>query len=209
MATAFASHAIAAYLPAKYPTPKNDSEQVLINKALAGDQDAFAALYKTHLPHVRAAGWKMLRTDDLDDMCQDTFLLAFTRLSSFDGRSSFRTWITRIAMNQCLIQMRRWSQATNGDGNLVQLDAEDVAGDVLGQCLFACEDRALHAVPDRIDLARLMAELPPLQRAAVELRLAGELDRDSAKALSVSVPAVKSHMFRARQAMREIAQGRR
>ena len=82
-------------------------ETGLIAAARLGDQDAFAELYQLHIRYVRAIGRSILHTDDLDDMCQDTFLLAFTRLDSFEGNSRFRTWITRIAINRCLVTLRK------------------------------------------------------------------------------------------------------
>ena len=62
--------------------------------------------------------------DDLDDMCQDTFLLAFTRLHSFEGTCQFRTWIARIATTQCLQTLRKVRQASNGESNLIQIHPE-------------------------------------------------------------------------------------
>ena len=72
-------------------------ETELIAAARRGDEDAFAELYHQHVGYVKAVGRAILRKNDLDDMCQETFLLAFTRLHSFEGNSQFRTWITRIA----------------------------------------------------------------------------------------------------------------
>ena len=60
-------------------------ETELIAAARLGDEDAFTELYQQHLGYVKAVGRAILRRNDLDDMCQDTFLLAFTRLHSFEG----------------------------------------------------------------------------------------------------------------------------
>ena len=89
-------------------------ETELIAAARSGDEDAFAELYQQHLGYVKAVGRAILRKNDLDDMCQDTFLLAFTRLHSFEGNSQFRTWIARIAANQCLVILRKGRQAVTG-----------------------------------------------------------------------------------------------
>ena len=77
-------------------------ETELIAAARRGDEDAFAELYHQHVGYVKAVGRAILRKNDLDDMCQETFLLAFTRLHSFEGNSQFRTWITRIATYRML-----------------------------------------------------------------------------------------------------------
>ena len=99
-------------------------EAMLIAAARLGDEDAFTELYHQHLSYVKAVGRAVLRKSDLEDMCQDTFLLAFTRLRSFEGKSNFRTWITRIAMNQCLVTLRKARQASNGESHLMQIDAQ-------------------------------------------------------------------------------------
>ena len=83
------------------------NETELIAAARLGDEEAFTELYQLHLGYVKAVGRAILRRNDLDDMCQDTFLLAFTRLHSFEGNSQFRTWITRIATNRCLAILRK------------------------------------------------------------------------------------------------------
>jgi DNA-directed RNA polymerase specialized sigma24 family protein len=64
------------------------NETQLIAAARLGDEDAFAELYRQHAGYVRAIGRSILRKNDVDDMCQDTFLLAFTRLDRFASRST-------------------------------------------------------------------------------------------------------------------------
>ena len=97
-------------------------ETELIAAARLGDENAFTELYQQHIGYVKAVGRAILRKNDLDDMCQDTFLLAFTRLHSFEGNSQFRTWITRIATNRCLAILRKgrrngeFTPCTNGPG---------------------------------------------------------------------------------------------
>src|ERR1700685_908266 len=97
-------------------------ETELIAAARLGDEDAFTELYQQNLGYVKAVGRAVLRKNDLDDMCQDTFLSAFTRLHSFEGNSQFRTWICRIALNQCLMTLRKERQASNGESKLIRID---------------------------------------------------------------------------------------
>lgn len=177
----------------------------VITAARRGCQDAFTALYEKHLPHIKAAGRAILRSDDLDDLCQDTFLLAFTRLDSFHGKSNFRTWITRIAMNQCLMTLRRNRQVTNGTSQLLQLDVEDVSDELLDQCIFVEEDKNLQAVPARFDLSKLLRVLKPKQRAILEMAYLEELpDREIADRLGMTLASVKSKLHHAKKRIREI-----
>src|SRR5271156_660256 len=113
-------------------------EMELIAAARQGNQDAFAELHRRHIRYVRAIGRSILRSRDLDDMCQETFLLAFMRLDSFEGNSQFRTWITRIAINRCLMMLRKRRQASNGESHLVQVDAD--------QCVIESRDTQLEGV---------------------------------------------------------------
>ena len=117
------------------------NETELLAAACNGCNDAFLQLYKRNLPYVRAVGRAILRTNDVDDVCQETFLLAFTRLNSFKRNSNFRTWITQIARNQCLMVLRRSRQITNGESQLLQIDDDMATDDMLGQCIFVVEDK--------------------------------------------------------------------
>lgn len=194
--------AIRSQLPHKY-TNRQPGERALLAAAQRGDQDAFTALYRQNLPYVRRVGYKILRTNDLDDLCQDTFLLAFTRIRGFDGNSTFRTWITRIAMNQCLMQLRRRKQLTNGDGQLLALDHEDAA-ELFGRYLLSTEDRNLRATAARVDMERLLGGLTPKQRATLEAHyLRGATHQAIAAEESISIPASKSRVHLALVAARE------
>jgi RNA polymerase sigma-70 factor (ECF subfamily) len=180
-------------------------EARLIAAARMGDQDAFAELYHQHARYVKAVGRAVLHRSDLDDMCQDTFLLAFTRLHSFEGKSNFRTWITRIAINRCLMTLRKARQASNGESRLMQIDAELTEDDVLNQCVFTCEDKDLEGVPARLDLSRLLQVLKPIRRQVLELAYLEDMpDQEIAEMLGIPLSSVKSHIYRAKRQVRKI-----
>ena len=88
------------------------SEAELLARARAGDEDAFTELYQQHLAPVRAVARAILRRNDVEDICQDIFLLGFTRLQGFAGKSSFRSWITRIALNLQRLSRRQRQMLT-------------------------------------------------------------------------------------------------
>jgi RNA polymerase sigma-70 factor, ECF subfamily len=179
------------------------NEAELIAAACRGSEDAFEALYKKHLPHVRAAGRAILRTNDLDDLCQETFLLAFTRIGSFQGNSNFRTWITRIAMNQCLMMLRRNRQVTNGTAHLVQLEAGST-DDFIEQRFLTTEDANLRSTEARFDLPKYLQTLKPQQRRLLEMfYLEGLTDHEIADRLGLTVSAVKSKIYNARKRVQE------
>jgi RNA polymerase sigma-70 factor (ECF subfamily) len=178
-------------------------EATLIAAARLGDQDAFTELYRLHVRYVRAVGRAVLHSDDLDDLCQDVFLLAFTRLHSFEGNSSFRTWMTRIAINQCLLTLRRRRQASNGGSQLVQMDAEMLSDDAPGGSLFASEDIQLEGVPVRLDLDRMLKVLKPAERRMLEMAYVEDVpDQEIAEILGIRVDAVRCKILRAKRRVR-------
>ncbi len=175
-------------------------ETELIAAARLGDEDAFAELYRQHARYVKAIGRSILRKNDVEDMCQDTFLLAFTRLASFAGNSQFRTWISRIAINQCLLSLRHGRQVSNGESWLVQLDAEK---------LDPVPDTQLEGVPARLDLNRLLHVLAPMQRRVLTMAyLEGMSDLEIAEALGTGLATVQSQIFQAKRRARNMQKKR-
>jgi RNA polymerase sigma-70 factor, ECF subfamily len=171
-------------------------ETELIAAARLGDEDAFAELYRQHIRYVRAIGRSILRNRDLEDMCQETFLLAFMRLDSFEGNARFRSWITRIAINRCLVILRKTRQASNGESHLVQMDAD--------RYVYVSRDSQLEGVGARLDLERLLGKLNPAQRQILEMAYLEDIpDLQIAEALGTTVVAVKCTLYRVKRILRK------
>ena len=180
-------------------------EATLIAAARSGDGDAFTELYQKHIGYVTSVGRATLRKSDVDDMCQDTFLVAFTKLHAFQGNSLFRTWVGHIALNLCLMTLQRARQASNGESHLVQIDPAVLASDALEGCFFACADKNLEGVAARLDLPRLLRVLKPDQRRVLEMAyLEGIPDQEIAKTLGLSHACVKSKIYHAKQRVRQV-----
>jgi len=178
------------------------NETELIAAARLGDEDAFRELYQQHLGYVKAVGRAILRKNDLDDMCQDTFLLAFTRLHSFEGNSQFRTWITRIATNRCLAILRKERQ--NGESNHIRMDPE-TNDDLLDGCIFASEDKNLEGVQARLDMDKLLHGLKPMQRLVLEMAYVEDMPaQEIAEVLGTTLACVKNSIHHAKRRVREI-----
>jgi RNA polymerase sigma-70 factor, ECF subfamily len=170
-------------------------ETELIAAACLGDEEAFAELYRLHIGYVRAIGRSILHNREVEDMCQETFLLAFTRLGGFAGNAKFRSWLTRIAINRCLLILRKGRQASNGESHLVQADAE--------QCVFVGRDMQLEGVGTRLDLERLLGALKPMQRRILEMAYVEDIpDVQIAEALGTTVVAVKCTLYRVKRILR-------
>ena len=174
------------------------SEAELLARARAGDEDAFTELYRQHLGPVRAVARAILRRNDVEDICQEVFLLAFTRLQGFAGKSAFRSWITRIMLNQCFIELRGRTQVTNGESHLVQVD-----GDVLDYRIRGRKDVQLEGVAHRFDLARLLQRLSRRQRQVLTMAYLDDVpDLEIAEILGTSLSAVRSSIHLAKRQVR-------
>src|SRR4030066_1803685 len=83
------------------------SDQILIEKIKTGDFQAFAALVSRYEGKVYRLSMRMLRNQqDAEDALQETFLQVHRGLKNFEGRSSFSTWLFRLATNACLMKIR-------------------------------------------------------------------------------------------------------
>jgi RNA polymerase sigma-70 factor, ECF subfamily len=172
-------------------------EAQLIAAALAGDEDAFSELYRGYHKYVRAIGRSILRTEDVDDMCQETFLSAFTRLGSFEGNSQFKTWLSRIALNRCLIVIRRQKRAGLDATQTVVFD------EYVEMRKLHSVDRRLEGLPDSLDLERFLKRLTLPQREALEMAYLEDMSaQEIATALDTTVAAIKGRLSIAKKKMK-------
>ena len=92
----------------KVTSPDMRDEWHLIRRALAGNPEAQERLFKTHTPRLDRAVFAILRNrEDAEDAVQESWCRAYAKLGSFEGRSAFSTWLTRIAINSALMLRRR------------------------------------------------------------------------------------------------------
>src|SRR5919107_468695 len=149
--------------------------------------DSFTALVEPHRQELRAHCYRMLGSfHEAEDLVQETFLRAWKKADSFEGRSSVRTWLYRIATNACLDFLEGRSRR------------------VLPHDLTGPADAAISR--ETIELAFLAAiqHLPPRQRAVLILRdVVGWPAGDIADLLDGSVASVNSALQRARATLRE------
>src|ERR687889_1787313 len=170
--------------------------------------DSFTALVEPHRQELRAHCYRMLGSfQEAEDLVQETFLRAWKKADSFEGRSSVRTWLYRIATNACLDFL---------EGRSRRVLPHDLTGPAQPGVWPPDEEIAwLEPYPgpddaaisrETIELAFLAAiqHLPPRQRAVLILRdVLGWPASDTAALLEVSVASVKSALQRARPALKE------
>ncbi len=189
--------------------------------ARAGDESAFADLVERHRGELRVHCYRMLGSfDEAQDLVQETFLRAWKNLGGFEGRSTFRAWLYRIATNACLDALdgrpkRVLPQHLSGpsDPSAALLPPADLPWlqpfpDRLWEPAAPSEHEPDAAVVARetIELAFLAAieHLPPRQRAVLILRdVVGWPAKQVAALLDGSVASVNSALQRARATLRE------
>jgi RNA polymerase sigma-70 factor (ECF subfamily) len=179
-------------------------ESALVARAQAGDQAAFASLVEQYQRKIyRLAKNITQNNEDAEDVLQETFLKAYEHLPGFQGNSKFYTWIVRIAVNQALMKLRK----RKGD-RFVSLDEPvDTGEENVKREIAVWEDNPEQRYSQE-EMQRILDEavddLKPDFRTVFVLRDIEELStEETAEALGISVPAVKSRLLRARLALRE------
>src|SRR6187397_528531 len=142
--------------------------------------------------------------EESEDLVQETFLRAWRRRDSFEGRAPLRAWLYRIATNACLdaLDKRPRTVSPNGEVLWLQPYPDELLEEVVG---VGDDPEATVVSKETIELAYLVAiqRLVPLQRAVLILRdILGCSAREAADLLETTVPAVNSALQRARGAMK-------
>lgn len=148
------SEAFAETFPVSLPVDAADRETALVEASRRGDREAFGELVRRHQGHVfRLAARLLRRPEEVEDVAQETFLRAWTKLASYRADAPFEHWLTRICLRCSYDRLRR------------PLDREPA---------LTVEPVAPSPDPDvRLEVERLLAELKPADRMIL-LLLDGE-----------------------------------
>jgi RNA polymerase sigma-70 factor (ECF subfamily) len=178
------------------------TEAELIAAAIAGDQDACSAIFQQNKNKVAAAVASILKhSAQAEDVAQDVWLVAFSRLDQFNGSAKLSTWLCRIAINQSLVFLRRQRQASNGTNHLVPIEMESEEG--LREW-FGAEDPRLKNLPVAMEVQKLLSELTPGDRQVLSLAYLEGLSVDEvAGAMGLSLAGAKSKLWHAKRRARE------
>ena len=199
----------------------------LVVAAQQGDAGAFDELVRRHRRELQVHCYRMVGSlTESEDLVQETFLRAWRKLDTFEGRSSLRAWLYRIATNACLDAVTRRPRRVlpydvapatppghQPPGAIDYLPVEPYPDQLLDE--LASDDGAPEGVVverETIELAFLAAiqHLPPRQRAVLILRdVLGWPAKEAATLLDISVAAVKSSLQRSRPTLRAHLPARR
>lgn len=179
-------------------------EVELVGQAQRGDAAAFTELVNRYESKIyRLARHITQNEEDAEDVLQETFLKAFAGLRGFQGNSRFYTWLVRIAVNESLMKLRRRKA-----GKIISLDEPvETEEETLPREIAAWDENPEQRY-GRAEMNSLLTQavnsLPPGFRTVFMLRDIEELStEETAQALGLSVPAVKSRLLRARLQLRE------
>jgi RNA polymerase sigma-70 factor (ECF subfamily) len=196
-----------AILAAAESTTASDSAEpveahpdiALVERAKAGDTAAFEVLVRQYERQIfRTALHITQNREDAEDITQDVFFKAFQKLEQFQGNSKFSTWLVRIAVNESLMRLRKRKTSKTvsmtDEGSIPRDFAE-----------WRPNPEQNYSQSELAEILRkTIAGLPPGFRTVFTLRDIENLStEETAEALNLSVPAVKSRLLRARLQLRE------
>lgn len=170
-----------------------EQEQVWVEQARQGDQRAFGHLVHAYQKPVFNLTYRMLgNAHEAEDAAQETFLRAYASLRQYNPDHKFSTWLFSIANHHCIDRLRK-RRAT-----LVSIDDNPVLENMEGDAPEP-EDRAL-AGEQSAEIQKLINQLEPDYRMPLILRYWEDYSYEEiAQTLELTVAAVKSRLFRARQ----------
>jgi RNA polymerase sigma-70 factor (ECF subfamily) len=177
----------------------------LAHQARDGDESAFAEIMRRYSPRVfRVASRFYRRREQVEEAAQEVFLKAFTQLASYEGRGSFEGWLTRIATNTCLNQLR--SAKRRPESNISDLTEDE--GTWLDTHLAGASTERHRAAERSLvaaDLAdRLLGTMSPDDRLVLMMMDGEDAPvKEVAELTGWSESKVKVQAFRARKRMRQ------
>jgi len=192
-----------------YEETKESEDVALVRRAKSGDTTAFEELFRRHRSQIYSLTYRMTgNSADAEDLLQDVFLTAFRKIGSFQGRSSFSTWLYRVGINRSKDFLRKKKRAAelqtpddqHGEASLeessrhagaVERSSQPEAGAIAGEAQRLVQE-ALDRLPEGLRVPLVLHELEGLQY------------REVARLMRLPVGTVKSRIFRARLQLAEI-----
>jgi len=176
----------------------------LVAAAKNGNGKAFEILFERHERKIFFVAQRITRTrQDAEDVVQQSFQKVFTHLRKFEGRSAFSTWLTRIAITEALMLLRKSrglremlvDDLTGNEETTPGLEIPDTSPDP--EAIYSQRESAEM-------LSAAMNELSPGTRRAMELRdLDERSSEETARIMGISVSALKGRMFHGRRKLRK------
>jgi len=178
------------------------SDSTLVAAAKNGESQAFDFLVKRHEAKTFRVAFRITRNrDDAQDVVQESFLKAFKHLDKFQEKSSFSTWLTRIAINEGLLSLRRTRVAR-------EISVDDMKSATENLFPLETPDRGKNPgeIYEQLETERILCEamnhLSAESRTLVRFQLEERTVREIAEILGLGIATLKSRLLRARRKLR-------
>jgi RNA polymerase sigma-70 factor, ECF subfamily len=182
---------LTASMPMTAINPDVDTE--LVERYLAGDTAAFDEIMVRYERQIYRICYRFVdNREDAMDLAQEVFIKAFEHLATFRRESSLKTWLYRIAMNHCINHVKKHSQEF--------VEVTEYMGSVHSRVQDQLEERE-----QREHFRRLVKQLPPKQKAILEMRINEQLSYEEiAKISGRSISTIKASVFFALEKLRKL-----
>ncbi len=176
----------------------SNEDQLLIQRTLDGDGEAFGGLVQKYQHRLFNGMVQILRSEpEAEDIVQDTFVLAYTKLATFQGHSAFFTWLYRIGYNLAVTRIRRHKVTMSLDTQ--RESGQDFAGDE------SAPSERMEQLEQAALLMQALDQLSSEHRTILVLREMEEMDYESlSEILDLPIGTVRSRLHRAREQLREL-----
>jgi len=180
------------------------NDDSLVQAAQRGHSMAFATLSERYRQRLLRAAQRITRScEDAEDAVQDTLLRAFVHIEDFDGRSSFGTWLTRIAINSALMILRKKRASLESVTDFNDDFVADGPRQEVTDHRPNPERRYAQSEEESI-LKKAIQRLRPNLRVVVQIQQLQECSiRETAETMGISSSAAKARLFHARVALRK------
>jgi RNA polymerase sigma-70 factor, ECF subfamily len=182
---------------------QNDSQ--LVAAAQSGVNDAFEVLIRRHQEKILFIAWRFThKREDAEDIAQQALQKAFLHVNQFQGSASFSTWLTRIAINEGLMWLRKKRTSAEVSFEALNANADDSRQLDPADCDPNPEEACMQLETRQI-VSTALDSLSNRLRATIQLRELEELStEETAEALGLPVGTIKARLFQGRKKLRSI-----
>jgi RNA polymerase sigma factor (sigma-70 family) len=169
-------------------------DSVLVTRILSGEKHLYEIIVKKYNKRLYRVSMAILHDDDeAEDMMQIAYIKAYENLHRFEGRSNFSTWLTRIAINESLMRLRKRNKNVQFDNAIseLQIDNRHPMSAVINTELKTILEKAIAALPEKYRIVFMLREIEGMN---VE---------ETTECLAISEANVKVRLNRAKEMLRE------